>query len=94
MTETKHTPGPWTENGTAVHAGDKLIAAVYGDDPECKFDARMQANAHLIATVPDLLEAMKNAYRLLGGDCPGAAADVLRAAIQKASAPPTSSREP
>lgn len=51
--------GPWTENGTAVHAGDKMIAAVYGDHPECKHDARMQANARLIAAALDLLEALK-----------------------------------
>jgi len=54
-----HTPGPWTESGTAVYAGDKMIASVYGDHPECKYDARMQANAHLLAAAPDLLAALR-----------------------------------
>lgn len=59
MTQAKHTPGPWSDpTGTSVYAGKKLVAAVYGDDPECKSDDRMTANARLMAAAPDLLEAL------------------------------------
>lgn len=40
-------------------------------------DARIVASAYL-----SLLAATKNADRLLIGDCPGAASDVLRAALK------------
>ena len=59
-TEQKHTPGPWTHNTTSVWADQKMVAAVYGDDPNCKPDERMKANARLIAAAPELLEACKN----------------------------------
>jgi hypothetical protein len=72
MTQTKHTPGPWSDTtGTSVWAGEKLVAAVYGDDPECKVDERMAANARLMAAAPDLLfqlMAASNYIDALGGD--------------------------
>jgi hypothetical protein len=47
------TPGPWSANTTAVWSGDKIVASVYGDDPDCHPDERMVANASLIAAAPD-----------------------------------------
>ena len=55
MSNEEHTPGPWHSNGTAVWSGEKMVAAVYGDDPDCKPDGRMKANARLIAAAPKLL---------------------------------------
>jgi len=66
MGDAKYTPGPWTENGTSVHAAnDQMIAAVYGDHPECKYDARMGANARLISAAPDLVEACQRTLAML-----------------------------
>lgn len=85
-----HTPDEWVPS---VHTGNvitktdgTLIAAVFGDDPECKPDERMKANQHLIAAAPDLLEALK---RLLTGwrnetDTLQNAVDAAWAAIAKA----------
>ena len=60
MSETKHTPGPWEI--APIESGDKDIIIVepgvaldYDDvDPE-----EQEANAHLIASAPELLEALK-----------------------------------
>ena len=35
-----------------------MVASIYGDDPDCKPDDRMLANARLIAAAPDLLLAL------------------------------------
>ena len=61
----KHTPGPWIVRNHygSVGTPNKLVAAVYGDDPEYKPDAAMVANAHLIAVAPDLLEFAKEVRR-------------------------------
>jgi hypothetical protein len=70
MSEQKHTPGPWRKGGVsggAVWFGEKMVAAVYGDDPDCKADERMQANARLIAAAPDLLSALERAKDVLSG---------------------------
>ena len=64
---TKHTPGAWSASGTAVWSDKQLVASVYGDDPDCKPDERMKANARLIAAAPELLEALK----LCAGVCAG-----------------------
>lgn len=56
----KHTPGPWDArsfNG-GVFAQDVFVASVYGDDPDCRPDDRMRANARLIAAAPELLDAL------------------------------------
>jgi len=64
----KHTPGPWTpqDNATAedhempIYCGDLWIASVFdsgGDRP----DGESEANANLIASAPDLLEALQHA---------------------------------
>ena len=77
---TKHTPGRWScalmrmtkPDWAALHSGkhpidivkrgDDVIAAVWcGDDQ----DGEEQANAHLIAAAPDMLEALKAVLPLL-----------------------------
>lgn len=80
----KHTPGPWTADGTRVYIGD---------NPK---DVGSVANARLIAAAPDLLEALKGvvatncaqralAYPDTFADLSFAiAVDAARAAIAKA----------
>ena len=52
----KHTPGPWSVGGPTEYAYqlriDPSIGVVYGGGEE------VQANAHLIAAAPELLEAL------------------------------------
>jgi hypothetical protein len=51
-----HTPGPWiheTEDAWGTVWADKPVARVIGDSAEA------EANARLIASAPDLLEALK-----------------------------------
>lgn len=55
----KHTPGPWDALSFGVFAQDVLVASVYGDDPDCRPDDRMWANARLIAAAPELLDALQ-----------------------------------
>jgi len=55
--ELKHTPGPWSirqESVWSVGTDHEMSALVYG----CT-DEEEEANAHLIAAAPDLLEALK-----------------------------------
>ena len=65
MTDTKHTPGPWVwehwqmgltaQNGTSVLAYyDYEGMSLHG-----KTEDEHEANAHLIAAAPDLLEALE-----------------------------------
>ena len=93
MTNTQHTSGPWkamknATGGFIIMAADLILAWVPG-----KTKAQ-QANAHLIATAPELLEALElwqSAYTnpdLLGqGELSllrANASDKARAAIAKA----------
>ena len=64
----KHTAGPWEAahdgmavlSTTALKNGDVgLVASVYGNDPTCKADDVMRANARLIAASPELLDALR-----------------------------------
>ena len=55
--ELKHAPGPWSirqESVWSVGTDHEMTALVYG----CT-DKEEEANAHLIAAAPDLLEALK-----------------------------------
>jgi hypothetical protein len=55
--ELKHTPGPWIirhEGVWSVGTDHEMTALVYG----CT-DKEEEANAHLIAAAPELLEALK-----------------------------------
>lgn len=74
-TETaKHTPGPWKadfldeDNGWILDKKSNYIAEIVTSDEENKFiknpDER-EANARLIASAPELLEALKAAQKIL-----------------------------
>ena len=55
--KTKHTPGPWKEDGFKItDSKGKLICRV---DSEGGSDAFDMANARLIAAAPELLEGLK-----------------------------------
>mgnify|MGYP003443102101 CR=1 FL=1 len=58
----KHTPGPWSAHynneGLTVFSPDNVTVA-YVDYDECE-ERPVEANAHLIAAAPALLEALKN----------------------------------
>jgi hypothetical protein len=62
--EIMHTKGKWTREGTTVEVvqdGEgKMLVDVYGETQE-----ETEANAHLIAAAPDLLEACKRAFRFI-----------------------------
>lgn len=96
MSETKHTPGPWRfvrgyDNSNAVITGE-------GYGLECvalvKSTSCPQSDARLIAAAPELLEALKHCYDLLGryeinrvdGDqIADEAMSIVRSAITKAT---------
>lgn len=71
MSETKHTPGPWSVNECHVYRYDdeydETICDTSGAPTEAAFMSdvpdRAEANARLIAAAPELLEACK---RLMG----------------------------
>ena len=71
MSETKHTPGPWSvydqrhlftnhEGSARLIAGDIWIACVHGSHvgPQSKEEA--DANISLIAAAPEMLEALES----------------------------------
>jgi len=92
MSESKYTPGPWTAEAKDL-GGEVPSWRVY-NMPEGQQVASVhrwngegdEANAHLIAAAPDLLEACKEALvRLECHNHPdGRRLDNLRAAIAKA----------
>ena len=80
MSETKHTPGPWTyEPGDSMECGGILAPARmvcdFIEDPN-------EADARLIAAAPDLLESLEYAIRMVPelATVPG-----VKAAIAKAT---------
>ena len=64
MTETKHTPGPWTPTfsaeGSYVVYSDEFGPTQFVADAGERTDER-DANAYLIAAAPDMLEALADA---------------------------------
>lgn len=89
----KHTQGEWevVNGGRGIFAGDKMVAAVYGDSSDCAPDETMQANARLIASAPELLEALSELIGWVPGpeswhtDAAEKAVAKARAAIAKAT---------
>ena len=87
----KHTPGPWVvrESSCGSVGTDSILTALaFGDDPDCKADDRMVANARLIAAAPELLEALKaicDEQDANEGYATPATYDAARAAIAKAT---------
>lgn len=57
----KHTPGPWHRSGARVESDDgALIAGVYDGSKSNDYSRETEiANANLIATSPELLEALE-----------------------------------
>jgi len=53
MTQSKHTPAPWDVE--TVNSEDYVAYALLG----CQYVSEQEANAHLIAAAPELLEALK-----------------------------------
>ena len=70
MTQTQHTPGPWSVTYTGIWSKDARIAD-YRDNGHREVYRQLmpdeqEANAHLIAAAPDLLKVLErvdSAYR-------------------------------
>jgi hypothetical protein len=65
MTKAEHTPGPWR-----LEASETLSAILCGEDEKYESIAFLtlpnhQANARLIASAPDMLEALERALSML-----------------------------
>jgi hypothetical protein len=61
-----HTPGPWAitreDHAHAIVSEEFVIADVFTFQPDCagvRTDAEGEANARLIASAPDLLDALQ-----------------------------------
>lgn len=54
MSETKHTPGPWTWHGKGLEARNETV--FIGSQRDVYV---LPADAHLIAAAPELLEALQ-----------------------------------
>lgn len=67
MTNTKHTPGPWSAHynneGLTVFSPDNVTVA-YVDYDECE-ERPVEANAHLIAAAPAMYEALVETMKVL-----------------------------
>jgi hypothetical protein len=87
-----HTPGPWTLDRRQSMYGDYFRTLGTDGKPidERLGSATGEANARLMASAPDLLEACKDAVMYLDPSCeecpsPEVLLDVLRAAIARAT---------
>lgn len=71
MSKPKHTPGPWTlEAGRNFITSSGEFYLTYGQDkyknPKFRDFCELDANARLIATAPELLEALELLARIHG----------------------------
>jgi hypothetical protein len=99
MTTTNHTPGPWAlldraENSrtlTHITNGAHIVCTL--GTTRTDGSPNHSANANLLASAPDLLSALQEAYNAIAWDIPGgnlsdadseALLDTIRAAIAKA----------
>lgn len=75
MTETKHTPGPWSfemqEFGAVIVSDGSSIATAFASKVISGAELPMEANARLIAAAPDLLEALKELVEAFDDDVMG-----------------------
>lgn len=62
--KTKHTPGPWYYSNPVSPKGKHLIVNEQAD-VIAEIKTNEEANAILIAAAPELLEALKDAERLM-----------------------------
>ena len=68
----KHTPGPWKfeiawAGFSAIRGrdGQLIFGVAAGSDDERRLEPEIEANAHLIAAAPDLLEALEDLRPIL-----------------------------
>ena len=63
----KHTPGPWKAHPTGHSRSGKPDYEIHwSDDGECVAEVvHGEADAHLIAAAPELLEALKRSFEVL-----------------------------
>lgn len=58
---TTHTPGPWRQTGVNVRAGDALICWATNHHANAEtLEAEKLANARLIASAPEMLQALES----------------------------------
>ena len=62
--QTQHTPGPWKQNVRPDHSMEIQAAAGF-PIAVMTMAAHRQANARLIASAPDLLEALKSCVQFI-----------------------------
>lgn len=77
----KHTPGPWEQSGCSVYGKTTAKPICLMSGPAMQEER--EANARLIASAPELLEACKMALNLYKHS-PYTIEDTLRQAIAKA----------
>lgn len=65
MGEANHTPGPWVANGHNVHTRPDESAVCVCVSMGTRNNAEASANARLIASAPELLEALEGAIGAL-----------------------------
>lgn len=84
MENQKHTPGEWEANTESdaslsrilevIRSGDKVVALTGHPDFDTLPEEERKANARLIASAPELLEAareaLKNIGEIINGDAP------------------------
>lgn len=92
MSEGKHTPGPW-EIGELDMNGQRIVRGEHIEICTCwhhcvgSIEREMEENARLIASAPDMLEALEEALEWDGVDDYGVEAvwaNKARAAVSKA----------
>jgi hypothetical protein len=88
---TKHTPGPWEikrhpDSGYKFISGPKHsgLAQVVWCMEEEERSPECEANAHLIAAAPELLEALQKVFQAMNDDMPVRLRKVCYEAIAKA----------
>jgi hypothetical protein len=71
----KHTPGPWFQEGSEIKSGDcRPIATIryefahYGEPARSEVVKEDRANARLVLAAPELLAALKDLVKLDDGD--------------------------
>lgn len=55
----KHTPGPWTANGSHIYAPDGSIIAQVHNSGARDSDYPLMANRDLMSAAPDMLKALR-----------------------------------
>lgn len=66
----KHTPGPWFSYPKSLQVADKRFwfaedGSRHGETPNMVIDCMTEADCHLIAAAPDLLEALQAVLAIL-----------------------------